>query len=288
MAKKDKDEPKLSELLRAPQGRVDVTTIPTDAAPGYPGDGKEDAEEHREGLAGELSELQERLFAAGREHPETARRVLLVLQGMDTSGKGGVIRHAIGLVDPQGVAIKSFKAPTPEELQHDFLWRITNALPGPGMIGIFDRSQYEDVLIARVESLVPPEVWRERYEQINAWEAERVAEGYTLIKCYLHMSSKEQKGRLAARLDDPSKHWKYNPGDLNSRAKWDDYMAAYGEVLTRCNPDSAPWYVVPSDKKWYRDWAVAELLREKLHDLDLHWPLATFDVEAEKARVEAS
>lgn len=280
--------PSLSEILRAPRGGVDVRTIPTNVAPGYPGTGKSDAPDLRERMAPQLGELQERLFADGREKPESARRILVVLQGMDTSGKGGVIRHAIGLVDPQGVQIKSFKAPTAEELAHDFLWRITNALPQPGMIGIFDRSQYEDVLVVRVDSLVPADVWEQRYEQINAFESRLVSEGYTLIKCYLHLSADEQKKRLTARLASKSKYWKYNPGDVARRAQWDAYMEAYNAVLTRCNPDAAPWYVVPSDKKWYRDWAVAELLREKLAQLNLHWPPPDFDVMAERERVARS
>ncbi len=278
----------LSLLLRAPRGQVDIRKIPTDAAPGYPGDGKDDAEQHREGIGGELSDLQERLYANGRSNPEISPRLLVILQGMDTSGKGGIIRHAIGLVDPQGISLKSFKAPTREELAHDFLWRITNALPGPGMIGIFDRSQYEDVLIVRVNKLVPDEVWQARYDQINAWEAARVAEGYTLIKCFLHVSSAEQKKRLAARLEGPDKYWKYNPGDLDSRANWDAYVDAYNDAINRCNTECAPWYVIPADKKWYRDWAVAELLREKLTSLGLDWPPPEFDVEAERRRVAES
>ena len=278
----------LSQLLRAPSGAVDIRSIPTDASPGYPGRGKSDAEASRLVLASVLGDLQERMYADGKAKPETAKRVLLILQGMDTSGKGGIIRHAIGLVDPQGIQIKAFKAPTAEERAHDFLWRITNALPGPGMIGIFDRSQYEDVLIVRVEQLVPQDVWEARYDQINAWEAARVAEGYTLIKCFLHVSKEEQKKRLAARLVGPDKYWKYNPGDLDSRVKWDAYEDAYNAALTGCNPDAAPWYVIPADKKWYRDWAVAELLREKMAELNLDWPAPTFDVEAERARVAAS
>lgn len=278
----------LSHLLRAPQGPVNVSELPTDITPGYPGKGKKDAFAARHALEPQLSELQERLYADGRTQPEAAKRILVVLQGMDTSGKGGVIRHAIGLVDPQGVHIRAFKAPTKEELSHDFLWRITNGLPAAGMIGIFDRSQYEDVLIVRVEELVPPDVWEARYDAINAWEAERVAEGYTLIKCFLHISPDEQRERLLARLDDPSKYWKYNPGDLTARAKWDDYQAAYSAALTRCNTDAAPWYVIPSDRKWYRNWAVAELLREKLTQLNLQWPAAEFDVDVERQRVVSS
>lgn len=281
------DKP-LTELLRAPQGDIDVTTIPTDNAPGYPGEGKKDAEQLREGLVDELSELQERLFANGRANPDTAPRVLLILQGMDGSGKGGVIRHAIGLVDPQGVAIKSFKAPNDEEKQHDFLWRIEKALPGPGMIGIFDRSQYEDVLVVRVDELVPEDVWQGRYDEINAFEKKLADAGVVILKCFLHEGKDEQKERLLARLESDEKYWKYSPGDLGPRAKWDEYMAAYSDLLERCNPDHAPWYIVPADKKWYRDWAVAQLLHEKLAEMNLQWPKAEFDVEAERAKVEAS
>lgn len=278
----------LSELLRVPRGAVDLDELPTDAAPGYPGEGKKDADEHRALLAPVLSELQEKLFANGRADPDAAPRVLVLLQGMDTSGKGGVIRHAMGLVDPQGLHIHAFKAPSLEERSHDFLWRITNALPGAGMIGIFDRSQYEDVLVARVDQLVGPQVWEARYDQINAWEADLVDHGTVLIKCFLHVGKDEQKARLAARLESPDKYWKYNPGDLAARAKWDAYVDAYEAVLTRCNTEAAPWHVIPADKKWYRDWAVAELLREKLSDLGLEWPAASFDVDEQRRAVAAS
>ncbi len=278
----------LSGLLRAPSVTVDVREIPTDDTPGYPGVGKEDAVALRLALEPELSDLQERLYADGRSNPERARRVLVVIQGMDTSGKGGVVRHAIGLVDPQGVALKAFKAPTAEELAHDFLWRIKKALPGPGMIGIFDRSHYEDVLVVRVENLVPRQEWEARYDIINDFESELAEDGYEILKCFLHISPEEQKRRLISRLENPEKHWKYNPGDLPVRARWDEYMEAFSVALTRCNPDHAPWYVIPSDKKWYKDWAVAELLRERLESLNLHWPLATFDVATELERVRLS
>lgn len=281
-------ETPLSELLRAPQGVVDVTAIETDADPGYPGDGKDDADEEREELEPELDDLQERLYAQGRVNPESARRLLLILQGLDTSGKGGVIRHAVGMVDPQGIRLRAFKAPTEEERKHHFLWRIEQALPGVGLIGVFDRSHYEDVLIGRVENLAPREEIERRYDEINAFEAGLVAQGYVLIKCLLHISADEQKGRLEERLDNPDKHWKYNPGDLGTRMKWDDYMEAFSVMLERCNPDAAPWYVIPSDKKWYRDWAVTELMREKLAALDLTWPTAEFDVEEEKRRLAAT
>ena len=281
-------ETPLSELLRAPQGVVDVTAIETDADPGYQGDGKDDADEEREELEPELDDLQERLYAQGRVNPESAPRLLLILQGLDTSGKGGVIRHAVGMVDPQGIRLRAFKAPTEEERKHHFLWRIEQALPGVGLIGVFDRSHYEDVLIGRVENLAPREEIERRYDEINAFEAGLVAQGYVLIKCLLHISADEQKGRLEERLDNPDKHWKYNPGDLGTRMKWDDYMEAFSVMLERCNPDAAPWYVIPSDKKWYRDWAVTELMREKLAALDLTWPTAECDVEEEKRRLAAT
>lgn len=282
------DRPPLSTLLRAPEGDFSIADLDPEASPGYPGNGKDDADEHLDDLGPELSDLQERLYANGRSNNGSARSILVLLQGMDTSGKGGVIRHAIGLVDPQGVQLTSFKAPTEEERAHHFLWRIRKAAPRPGMIGIFDRSQYEDVLIVRVRNLVPESVWSTRYDEINAFEKELADAGTTIIKCFLHISSDEQRRRLAQRLEDPSKHWKYNPGDVDERAKWPAYMEAYEAALGRCNPDHAPWYVIPSNKKWYRNWAVAHLLYEHLTALDLQWPAADFDVETEKKRVAAS
>jgi len=278
---------RLSELLRLPIGRVDMEELDPAATPGFEGD-KEDAAEITEALAPELGDLQERLFAAGRVKETTNKKILIVLQGMDTSGKGGSIRHAIGMVDPQGVKIKAFKAPIEEERAHPYLWRIERELPSAGTIGIFDRSHYEDVLVVRVHNLVEESVWSKRYDEINAWEERLVEQGAVLIKCFLHISSAEQKERFMARLDDPSKHWKYNPGDVDERANWPAYMEAYQAVLERCNPEHAPWYVIPADRKWYRNWAVAQLLTEHLRALDLDWPAADYDVEREKGRVAAS
>jgi len=278
----------LSDLLRVPAGPVSMADLDAEASPGYPGKGKEDAPELTAAIGPELSDLQEMLYADGRSTPDAASRVLVVLQGMDTSGKGGVIRHAIGLVDPQGVDLTSFKAPTAEERAQHYLWRIRKALPGPGKIGIFDRSHYEDVLVVRVDGLVPESEWSKRYAEINDFEAELVAGGTKLIKCMLNVSFDEQKARLAERLEDPTKHWKYNPGDVDSRQKWPAYMEAYEAALELCNTDDAPWHVIPSNKKWYRNWAVAELLRETLAGMDLSWPEATFDVELEKQRVAQS
>lgn len=277
----------LSEQLRLPQGPVDISALDPAATTGFPGKGKEDAPELTALMEPKLADLQERLYADGK-NPETAKqRVLLLLQGMDTAGKGGTIKHVIGMVDPQGVQIKAFKRPTPEELAHDFLWRVRKAVPDYGMLGVFDRSQYEDVLIVRVDNLVPESEWSKRYQLINEFEAELAEQGTTLIKCFLNISKAVQKEREAARLADPAKYWKYNPGDLDTRAKWDEYMVAYADALEKCNTEFAPWYVIPSDRKWYRNWAVAQILTEHLAALNLQWPPATFDVETEKAKVAA-
>jgi PPK2 family polyphosphate:nucleotide phosphotransferase len=233
-------------------------------------------------LGPRLDGLQERLYAEG------TRAVLLVLQGMDTSGKGGVIRHVTGLVNPQGLRITSFKKPTDAERAEHWLARIRRALPRPGQIGVFDRSHYEDVLVVRVDELVPEDVWRPRYDEIVAFEKELAEAGVTILKCMLHLSPQEQAERLLARLDDPTKHWKYNPGDVDARAKWPRYQEAYAEALRRCDADHAPWYVVPADRKWYRNWVVAALLAETLADLDPRYPPADFDVDTERARVGAS
>ncbi|WUJ69364.1 polyphosphate kinase 2 family protein [Kribbella soli] len=289
MAKQKKGEKAaaggLREQLRVPAGPVDLTTYDTRATPGFDGS-KDDGKVALEGLGAEVSDWQERLFAEGRKGGE--RSVLLVLQGMDTSGKGGVIRHGAGLMDPQGLKITSFKAPTPAEKRRGFLWRIKQALPDEGMIGIFDRSHYEDVLIARVRNLVTPNVWNRRYDQINDFETELAAHGTTILKCYLHISPEEQRTRLEARLDDPTKYWKYNPGDVDERQLWPDYMDAYHAAIERCNTPGAPWYVIPSDRKWYRNWAVTTLLLETLRELNPEWPVPDFDVEKEKKRLAAT
>ena len=206
---------------------------------------------------------------------------------MDTSGKGGTMRHSVGLLDPQGVDITAFKAPTADEKRRGFLWRIQQRLPDVGIVGIFDRSHYEDVLIARVRNLASASTIEDRYGTINAFEADLVEHGVTVIKCMLHISYEEQGARLLERLDDPEKHWKFNPGDVDERKLWPDYQRAYEIALERCNTDHAPWYVVPADRKWYRNWAVTHLLLEHLRALDLGWPGADFDVDHERARLLA-
>lgn len=276
---------RVSDRLRLGAGPVDTGSLPTAATPGFKGS-KRQAQKAFTALAPTLADLQERLFAEGRTGGP--RSLLLVLQGMDTSGKGGTVRHVLGVVDPQGVRITSFKAPTAEEKRHDFLWRIRRALPPPGYLGIFDRSHYEDVLVVRVHSLVTRSVWSRRYATINRFEERLGESGVTVVKCFLHISAKEQKKRLRARLEDPTKHWKYNEDDIAERLRWDDYQQAYADMLERTNTAAAPWYVVPSDHKWYRNWAISNLLVEHLQAMDPRWPVGDFDVRTEKERLAAT
>ena len=273
---------KLARALLLEPGKVDLSTYPTDATPAIKG-GREQGERELAELGTTLLDLQSKLFALGKSGDR--RRLLLVLQGMDTSGKGGVLVHTVGLMDPQGLRITSFKAPTEEEREHDFLWRIEKAAPGAGYVGVFDRSHYEDVLIGRVRELAAPQEIERRYDAINDFEERLADDGTVILKCMLHISPEEQRRRLEARLNDPTKYWKYNPGDIDERQLWADYTRAYEIALERTHTDHAPWYVVPSDKKWYRNLAVAELLLEALEGMDLDWPAADFDVQAELARL---
>ncbi len=213
-----------------------------------------------------LEALQELLYA------ENKHKVLVVLQGMDTSGKDGVIRHVFDGVNPQGVSVANFKVPTAEELAHDYLWRVHKQTPGNGEIVIFNRSHYEDVLVVRVHGLVPEHVWKRRYAQINDFERLLSEEGTTILKFFLHIDLAEQKERLQARLDDPTKHWKFNPGDLKERARWDEYVAAYEDVLNKTSTEYAPWYIVPANRKWFRNLVIAEVLVETLENLDMQYP----------------
>ncbi|MET8349753.1 MULTISPECIES: PPK2 family polyphosphate kinase [unclassified Micromonospora] len=281
------------ELLRV-AAPVDLAEIDPRSTPGLPG--AEVTGEHRKAWAraqvelvgGELGQQQEMLFAMAKADPDRpTRRVLLVLQAMDCGGKDGTIKRVAGAMNPLGLHIRSFGPPTAQELRHDFLWRIRRELPPPGYVGMFNRSHYEDVLIARVGSLVPEATWRARYDEINSFERDLVEDGVTLVKVLLHISYAEQGERLLERLTDPRKHWKYNPSDVDSRARWNDYQAAYAEALSRCGTDAAPWFVVPADRKWYRDWAVAHLLRETFDTLDLGYPPADFDVARERERLRA-
>ena len=273
---------RLAEQLRARPG-IHLDEVDPRSTPGFTGTKEEGVAALAVG-AERLSELQERLFAASKGGDDP-RSVLLVVQGMDTAGKGGIMRHVVGSVDPQGVDITSFRAPTEEERKHDFLWRIRNALPAAGMIGVFDRSHYEDVLIARVHEIVPADQIEQRYDQINAFEREVADAGTTMVKVMLHVSAAEQKERLAERLERPDKHWKYNPHDVDERLRWHDYQQAYEIALERCSTDADPWFVVPADRKWYARWAVQQLLLDALSELDPQWPAADYDIEAEKVRL---
>ena len=263
----------------------DLASFDRNGQPGWDGD-KEDGEAYLPERGEEMSDLQERLFAEGREGG--TRSVLLVLQGLDTAGKGGIVRHVMGMVDPQGVALASFGVPTEEERAYHYLWRIEKKLPPAGRIGVFDRSHYEDVLVVRVDELVPEDVWRARYDEINAWEKKLVEGGTTIIKVALMVSYAEQGERLMERLERPDKHWKFNPGDLDTRSKWPAFQEAYSDVFRLTSTDHAPWYVVPADKKWYSRLAITEILTRTLEDLDPQWPVADFDVEEMKKALLAT
>jgi PPK2 family polyphosphate:nucleotide phosphotransferase len=268
--------------LRVPASGIDLSRAATDSTPGVRG-GKKQAEKQQEKLALRLADLQERLYANGRTGD--SRRLLLVLQGLDTSGKSGTVKHVIGQVDSQGAEITSFKAPTAEEQRHAFLWRIKRRLPGPGMIGVFDRSHYEDVVAVRVRGVVPRSIWSRRYGTINRFEQELAAGGTIVVKCFLHIAFETWRERQLERLDNPAKHWKFDPGDIEDAKLWDDYLTAYSDALSRCNSDSAPWYVIPADHKWYRNHAVTKILIEHLAALDLNWPPANFDVNAQRVAI---
>jgi PPK2 family polyphosphate:nucleotide phosphotransferase len=272
-----------SETLRVSAG-FSIADLDCGSTPGFTGD-EYQAASLMERRGKELSDLQERLFAEGRSGG--TRSVLLVIQGMDTAGKGGIVRHVVGLVDPQGVQHHSFGVPTEEEKAHNYMWRIDNALPTPGQIGVFDRSHYEDVLVVRVHNYVEPAVWGKRYDEINAWEAKVVASGTRIVKCALMVSKEEQLNRLEERLDQSDKYWKYNPHDLDERGYWDAYMEAYQAAFDRCSTDVAPWHAIPADRKWFARLAVTELLTQALEDMNVNWPAAKFDVLAEKQRVAA-
>jgi PPK2 family polyphosphate:nucleotide phosphotransferase len=270
-------------LLRVGPGPVDLTAIDPEGKPGFEGD-KKAGKAALGDLEGELVELQTMLAAEG--YVGGHRRLLLVLQGMDTSGKGGVLKHAVGLFNPGGVRIKSFRAPTREELAHDFLWRIEKETPEAGQIGIFDRSHYEDVLIGKVRKLAGEDEIERRYDSINDFERRLSDDGTTIVKCMLHISEEEQRQRLLARLEEPTKIWKFKPEDIDERAYWDEYRRAYELMLERCSTEWAPWFVVPSSRKWYRTLAIASLLRDKLRAMDLTWPTPDFDVEEQKRRLQ--
>lgn len=234
---------------------------------------KKDSKEALLKLNTELAALQEQLYAEGKH------RLLIVLQAMDTGGKDGVIRAVFEGVNPQGVKVASFKVPTPVELSHDYLWRVHQQTPGKGEMVIFNRSHYEDVLVVRVHQLVPEEVWSRRYQHIREFERLLADEGTTILKFYLHIDLQEQAQRFLARVEDPTKQWKFNPGDLDERDRWEEYMRAYEDMLNQTSTDWAPWYIIPANKKWYRNWLISKIVIKTLKNLDMRYPAAPENIE---------
>lgn len=263
-----------------PGQKIDLDQWDPDDKRFFDGD-KDDGEKMVEKLSQDLEPLQELLYA------EHKRRILVVLQGMDTSGKDGVIRHVFSNANPQGLRVASFKVPTPIELDHDYLWRIHQQTPGKGEIVIFNRSHYEDVLVVRVHNIVPEAVWQKRYAQINAFEQTLAEEGTLILKFFLHISKKEQKERLIERIDVPEKNWKFNPGDLKERELWKDYQSAYETVLNRTSTEFAPWYIVPSDRKWYRNLVISTVLIDTLKKLNMKYPAAVENIQQYRAQLAA-
>ena len=253
-----------------PGTKVRLDSIDPGSTDGAPGD-KKKTEATFPSLDDKLYGLQERLYA---EHQQS---LLVVLQAMDTAGKDGTIKHVFGGLNAVGVRVAAFKAPTEDELAHDFLWRIHSRTPGQGEVGVFNRSHYEDVLVVRVHELAPTTVWQARYGHINSFERVVQEKGTRIVKLYLHISKEEQAQRLQARLDDPTKHWKFNPGDLEERKLWDDYMKAFEDAIAETTTDDAPWYVIPANRKWYRNWAVSRILIETLEEMNPQYPKPTFD-----------
>jgi PPK2 family polyphosphate:nucleotide phosphotransferase len=255
----------LESLRVAPSSRVRLSDFDPDDKSIAPGDKEQVAETSVE-LQKRIGELQELLYA------EHKHKILVILQGMDTSGKDGVVRHVMAEASPQGLRVASFKKPTETELEHDYLWRIHAQVPAAGELVVFNRSHYEDVLVVRVHSLVPEAVWKKRYAQINEFERMLTESGTTILKFFLHISPEEQKERLQARLDDPTKRWKFQHGDLAERKKWKDYMKAYEEALSRTSTENAPWYIVPANRKWVRNYVVASVLVKTMEKLKMKFP----------------
>jgi len=255
-----------------PGTKVDLSAWEPNEKRYFPG-GKSEGKKHLKTLNRELEVLQELLYA---EHKQ---KVLIVLQAMDTGGKDGTIRSVFEGVNPSGVRVASFKVPTRIELDHDYLWRVHKRAPGKGEIVIFNRSHYEDVLVVRVHNLAPKAVWSRRYEQINDFERMLAEEGVAILKFFLYIDQDEQKQRLQARLDNPQKRWKFNLGDLKERSLWDDYIAAYEDVLSRTSQPWAPWYIIPANRKWYRNIVIAQIIIDKLKSLNMAYPQPEEDLD---------
>ncbi len=276
------DDP--TRLLRVGRG-FELRDVDPDATPGTDSDkqlGRDELERQAQVLRG----LQEKLFAQSRLGARG--RLLVVLQAMDAAGKGGIVNHVFSQTEPYGLALTAFKAPTEEERAHDFLWRVEPRVPGPGVIGVFDRSHYEDVLVQRVHGLAGPEEIERRYGAIIDFERRIADDGVRIVKIMLHVSPEEQAERLLSRLDDPEKRWKYNPGDVDERVHWPAYMEAFQTAIERTNAEHAPWFVVPANAKWYARVAVQRIVIAALQELGPEWPEPDFDVAAERARLEAT
>jgi PPK2 family polyphosphate:nucleotide phosphotransferase len=284
VAKKLRPDQPISEVLRVRRGFVLADFDPA-STPGFD-EGRKKGEEALAAYAPEIGEWQERLFAETKGGG--TRSLLLVLQGLDSAGKGGIVRHVMSNADPAGIKATSFKAPTEEERAHDFLWRIRKALPAPGQIGVFDRSHYEDVLITKVRKLVPATEVTKRYAIINAFEREVIESGTQIVKVFLYISKDEQRARLMERLERPDKRYKYTPGDTDNRAYWDDYMRAFQMMFNRTSTQLSPWFIIPANNKWFARYAVQQLLLEKLRQMSPDWPVPDYDIEAEKERLANS
>ncbi len=261
----------LERYLVKPGAAVDLKKIDGHEKSLFKGSGKEENERQFDELQGQLQELQKRLYAQNKH------RVLVVMQAMDTGGKDGCIKHVFSRIDPQGIHVRSFKKPNEEELSYDFLWRVHSKVPHRGQLVIFNRSHYEDIIAVRVKKIFPDEVWKRRQRHVIEFERMLAEEGTTIVKIFLHISKGEQKKRLEARLADPVKHWKVNPDDLVDRARWDDFMAAYEDVMSKTSTEFAPWYVVPADRKWYRNLCVARIMLDTLKKLNMEYPVITWD-----------
>jgi PPK2 family polyphosphate:nucleotide phosphotransferase len=254
-----------------PGAEVDLVKIDGNEKILFKGVGKEEIQRQFDELQTELQELQKRLYAQNKH------RILVVMQAMDTGGKDGCIKHVFSRIDPQGIHVRSFKTPSEEELSYDFLWRVHSKVPHLGQLVIFNRSHYEDIIAVRVKKIYPDEVWKRRQRHVVEFERMLAEEGTTIVKIFLHISKDEQKRRLEARLADPAKHWKINPEDLVDRARWDDFMRAYEDVMRKTSTEHAPWYVVPADRKWYRNLCVARIMLDTLKKLNMEYPAINWD-----------
>ena len=251
---------------------IKLSKIDADGVGSYDGEGgKDEARADHKSLTKRLAELQNLFYADG------SRSLLVVLQAIDAGGKDSTIRKVFSGINPQGIEVTSFKVPSKEEFAHDYLWRIHKHAPAKGMIGIFNRSHYEEVLVTRVEKLIPEKAWKERYEHLNNFEALLESTGTKVIKIYLHISKDEQKERFQDRLDDPSKHWKFDEGDLEKRKKWDDYIDAFEDAINKCSTDDSPWYVIPANKKWFRNVLISKVLVETIEAMNLSYPQTDLD-----------